>query len=118
MKLIIAGSRTVRATPEEIWALINHYGLQDQVDEVVSGTAKGIDSDGEAFAARYGIRVKRMPADWDKYGRSAGHKRNGQMGEYGDALLLIWDGESDGSAGMKAVMKRLGKPVYEAIVRL
>jgi len=58
-----------------------------------------------------------FPADWDTHGRAAGPIRNKQMAEYGDALLLIWDGESRGSANMKSNMKKLGKPVYEIIIK-
>jgi hypothetical protein len=37
------------------------------------------------------------------------------MAEYGDALLLIWDGKSKGSKNMKARMKGMQKPVFEVI---
>jgi hypothetical protein len=39
------------------------------------------------------------------------------MAEYADALLLIWNGESRGSANMKENMVKLGKPVYEVILK-
>lgn len=56
-------------------------------------------------------------ADWNTYGKTAGPKRNAQMAEYGDALLVIWDGKSRGSANMKSEMLKLGKPVYEVIIK-
>lgn len=114
MKLIIAGSRTVFASVIEITALLDHHKLTPT--EIVSGTAKGIDMCGEDFARYAKLKCRQFPADWDKFGKSAGHKRNAQMAEYADALLLIWDGESRGSAGMKSIMQKLGKPVYEAVV--
>lgn len=114
MKLIIAGSRHLKVTFEELKALTTHYGLNPT--EIVSGTAKGIDTCGEDFGYIKAITVKKFPADWDRFGKSAGHKRNAQMAEYADALLLIWDGQSKGSAGMKSIMIKLNKPVYEAII--
>lgn len=63
------------------------------------------------------IFVKEFPADWDKFGKGAGPIRNKQMADYADALLLIWDGESRGSANMKSQMEKLGKPIYEVILR-
>jgi hypothetical protein len=39
------------------------------------------------------------------------------MAEEGDALLLIWDGESKGSANMKKEMLFKKKPIYEVILR-
>jgi hypothetical protein len=39
------------------------------------------------------------------------------MAEEGDELLIIWDGESKGSANMKSQMLLLKKPVHEIILR-
>lgn len=63
------------------------------------------------------LKLTKFPADWEKFGKVAGHIRNKQMAEEGDALLLIWDGESKGSANMKDNMIKLGKPVYEVILK-
>jgi hypothetical protein len=114
MRLIIAGSRTIEVTPKEIEALLNHYNLKPT--EIVSGTARGVDRSGEEFASLFNIPIKRFPANWDLYGKSAGHKRNCEMGAYADALLLIWDGYSRGSLSMKSYMDNNDKPVYEVIV--
>lgn len=118
MKLIIAGSRTIQLSPDQIKDIIClHGGHPTDVDEVVSGNANGIDYSGEIFADQYSIPVKEFPADWDAYGKGAGHIRNTQMANYADALLLIWDGESKGSANMKYQMNQLGKPIYEVILK-
>lgn len=120
MKLIIAGSRTLVTTPATTYNLISQLGIDidlDNVTEIVSGTAEGIDRCGENFGLRYNIEVKRFPADWNKHGKAAGHIRNKQMADYADALLLIWDGESRGSANMKENMLKLKKPVYEVILK-
>lgn len=114
MKLIIAGSRTIQVAPFEMRAILKHYGLSPT--EIVSGTANGVDKCGEKFAKEAGITLIQFPADWDRFGKSAGHKRNAQMAEYGDCLLLIWDGQSKGSAGMKSIMERMKKPIIELIV--
>lgn len=118
MKLIIAGSRELKASIEEIHALVQHYKLFPTA--IVSGRARGIDTCGEAYAKAYGIPILPFPVtkqEWETIGRSAGHKRNAKMAVEGDALLLIWDGKSSGSAGMKDRMLELGKPVFEAVVR-
>ena len=87
-----------------------------KITEVVCGEARGVDKSGRLFAEDHGINVKSFPADWN-LGKGAGHIRNKQMADYADALLLIWDGESRGSANMKATMLKLNKPVYEVIIR-
>ena len=115
MKLIIAGSRTVNVSIAELDELIRYLCLTPT--EIVSGTARGVDQCGEAWARARNVPIKQFPADWDRFGKSAGHKRNAQMAEYGDVLLLIWDGESKGSAGMKSIMEKHNKIVLQAIVK-
>lgn len=85
------------------------------VKEIVSGGARGVDLAGESLALETHVPVKRFPAEWDKHGKGAGPIRNKQMAEYADALLLIWDGKSRGSANMKSEMQRLKKPIYEVV---
>lgn len=123
MRTIIAGSRTINVKAWFIQDLLEHFDILKKTDVIVSGGAEGIDKCGEFFALDIKtmdgteIAVKQFPADWDKHGKSAGVIRNKQMAEYADMLLLIWDGESKGSANMKLEMKKLGKPVYEVILR-
>ncbi len=117
MKLVIAGSRHLNVPVDFIdWCLGQHNILE--LDEVVCGKAKGIDTSGEDFAKTYDIPIVYFPADWDALGRIAGPIRNGHMATYGDALLLIWDGQSSGSANMKTQMQKLNKPVYEIILKV
>lgn len=126
MKLIIAGSRSITdLSPYWFRDTLRQFGhdcslMADPItlDEIVSGTAEGVDQSGETFARKYLIPIKRFPADWDTHGKAAGPIRNLEMAKYADALLLIWDGESKGSANMKAEMTKLGKPIYEVVMRI
>jgi YspA, cpYpsA-related SLOG family len=114
MKLIIAGGRDLVASIYEIQMLLNHHKVVPT--EIVSGGANGIDSCGEVYAFSRSIPVKKFPANWKKHGKAAGPLRNTEMAKYADALLLIWDGKSRGSASMKSLMKATGKPIYEAVI--
>lgn len=130
MKLIIAGSRTFAFNWYDIDCAIKLSRLPEVVTEVVCGMARGIDLAGKSWANEdwkqdyptcgYNgpIAVREFPADWDKFGKGAGHIRNKQMADYADALLLIWDGSSRGSANMRDTMLKLGKPVYEVILKV
>ena len=62
------------------------------------------------------IHFALFDADWETHGKAAGPIRNAQMAKYADALLLIWDWKSKGSANMKQEMFKLNKPVYEVII--
>lgn len=116
MKLIIAGSRSLSPSFGFITNAIGMLGITN-ISEVVSGTAVGVDQEGEHWASHMSVSVKRFPAEWDKYGKRAGPIRNSKMAVYADCLLLIWDGSSSGSSHMKSAMIEMGKPVYEVILR-
>jgi len=102
-KLIVAGSRG-----------FNNYGfLKERLDyylskiedeiEIVSGTARGADKLGERYAEERGYLIKRMPADWGKYGLRAGYIRNEEMAMYAapdGGCVCFWDGISSGTGHM------------------
>jgi hypothetical protein len=67
------------------------------ITEFVSGGARGADQLAEKYSSQIGIPIKVFPADWDKYGRSAGPRRNEQIVEYCDRLIAFWDGKSKGT---------------------
>ena len=113
-KLIIAGSRTINSTVEEIGRMVDH-NFFSLPSEVVCGLAKGPDLVGKAWAAQMNIPCRDFPADWEKYGKRAGILRNEEMGDYADALLALWDGESRGTKHMIDYMNKLGKLFYVTI---
>jgi hypothetical protein len=109
MKVIIAGSRSIDdiqlvrdAVKESGWG----------VDEVVCGGAAGVDRLGAIWAGENKIKVTCFRAKWNLQGKSAGIIRNMKMGNYGDALIAVWDGDSHGTHHMIGHMLTLGKPVY------
>jgi protoporphyrinogen oxidase len=53
---------------------------------VVTGGARGLDAVAELQAARAGLEVEVFEADWDRYGRSAGLRRNEAMLRLPDVL--------------------------------
>lgn len=67
---------------------------------IMSGHAKGADLLGERFAEEHGLKLKVYPADWKAHYRSAGFRRNEQMGDIANGLIAFWDGESHGTKHM------------------
>ena len=49
---------------------------------IISGTCRGADKMGEEYAREEGMAVARFPADWSRYGKMAGPRRNGEMARY------------------------------------
>ncbi len=62
---------------------------------VISGGASGADTLGEKYAKERNLRVERYNADWKKYGKSAGYRRNKQMAEVGNALIAFRSGYAE-----------------------
>lgn len=132
MKLIIAGTRhwlsqeakedygaNAHLKNQEICdklvsgALLSQYShLLVNISEVVSGCAIGIDKAGEKFAKEHNIKVTQFPANWNKYKKSAGFKRNEEMADYADALLVIWNGTSNGTKHMIETMHNKKKAIH------
>ena len=99
MKIIIAGTRTF-TNYKKLCKVCDHL-LQDQTNiEIVSGTCRGTDKLGEQYAKERGCKLTQFPADWNKYGKAAGPKRNQQMANYADVLIAFWDGKSRGTKNM------------------
>lgn len=113
MKVIIAGSRDIAE-----YTIIEDAikASQLNITEVVSGTARGVDTLGELWAKKHNVPVKQFKAAWDDisvkgavirknrfgklYNTSAGFARNEQMAVYAEALIAIWDGKSNGTRDM------------------
>lgn len=110
LKVVIAGSRDFKVWSVNLDQVVPASGFK--ICEVVSGNAAGGDMVGEQWAMKNGIALRRFYADWKKHGNGAGPIRNGEMADYGDALIALWDGESRGTAHMLSEMRRRGKPVY------
>lgn len=109
MRVIIAGSREGVTEKHVLYAvLLSGF----EISSVVSGRAKGADTYGELFAATVGLPCVDMEADWDAHGRAAGHIRNRQMAKNADALIAVWDGQSDGTRNMIATARELGLKVF------
>lgn len=109
MKVIVAGGRNI-LDPDLVAEAIQASGFE--VTELVSGCARGVDQYGEHWAAEREIPIKRFPADWDQYGRSAGPRRNAMMAAYGEALVAVWDGMSPGTKNMIDQATIAGLKVY------
>ena len=109
MKVIIAGSRSVN-NYDHIERAIELS--QFKISQVISGTARGVDQLGEKWADLHNIPVKRFPADWGEYGKSAGYKRNEEMADYADAVIAIWDGISKGTNHMINIAERKNLKVF------
>jgi hypothetical protein len=106
MRVIIAGGRDFNDYDKMV-AICDELLHNDKDIVIVSGMANGADKLGERYAKDRGYDVSYYPARWDKYGKSAGYKRNVEMAENGDMLIAFWDGKSKGTKHMIDIASRL-----------
>ena len=104
MKVIIAGSRGIKAEPGRE---LLRMGIEDarskgiEITEVVCGNARnGMDKCAREWAAKNSVPVARYGADYDAQ-PSAGYGRNYEMVEYADALIAF----STGTAGTEHLIQ-------------
>lgn len=111
VRLIIAGSRyfaDYAFVARTVDAICAENAIA--VDEIVSGAAPGVDRLAVRYAGERKLPCKLFPADWKRYGRSAGPRRNKEMAMYGD-MLIAFTGGGKGTENMIEEMRRRGKKV-------
>lgn len=115
LKVIVAGSRDFdifSKVEDTLMMYFKEHKLHRADVEIVSGAARGADRLGEQFAIKYGLKLTKFPADWDKYGKSAGYRRNAEMAKYADVLFAFWDGKSKGTQHMINLAKDANLDVH------
>ena len=108
MRIIVAGGRDFND-----YALLHKkldHLFSKITPEIVCGEARGADSLGRRYAIERGLKIHSYPAQWDKYGKSAGYRRNEEMAANADGLVAFFDGQSKGTKHMIDTMKKLNKP--------
>lgn len=101
LRIIIAGSRSFNDY-ELLKNKLDYYLQNNNIEDVliIEGEAKGADKLGKRYAIEKGIEYKGYPADWNKYGKGAGFKRNREMAQNANFCIIFWDGESKGTKNM------------------
>lgn len=104
MKLLIVGSRSITEFD------LSEY-IPSQTDLIISGGAKGIDSLAEEYADQHRISKLILRPKYHLYGKSAPIKRNEQMVDIADEILIIWDGISRGAQHTLKFAQKKNKPI-------
>jgi len=109
MKLLIAGSRSITSVD------LSPY-VPAGVDTIISGGAAGVDTLAERLADARRISKIILRPRYDLYGRGAPLRRNREMVDMADGVLVIWDGVSRGTKYTVDYAKKMGKPVTVVVI--
>lgn len=108
MKLAVVGSRNLT------YIALDDY-ISENVDEIVSGGAVGVDSCASEYARAHGIKLTEFLPQYEKYGRAAPIVRNKQIVEYADKIIIFWNGNSKGTLSVIKYAEKINKP-FEVIL--
>ena len=108
MKVAVIGSRGL--TVSDLWLY-----LPQEVTEIVSGGAQGIDTCAREYAQTHGLKLTEFLPEYEKYGRGAPLKRNLEIIDYADRVIAFWDGASKGTEYVikQCVRSRKGLIIYK-----
>lgn len=114
LRIIIAGGREFNNYELAVNSLYNitKHIFHNKDITIISGNARGADYIGEQIAKNHNTNLEEYPAEWDKYGKSAGYKRNKLMASKADTLLAFWDGKSKGTKHMIDIAYHHGLTVH------
>ncbi len=113
MIVVIAGSRygfTYTDVENFINKVLDTYRIT--ITEIICGDAIGVDTFGRLYGEKYNIPVRRMPADWDKFGKRAGYLRNKEMVDIADAVIALIYNDSVGTINTVDIANTQNKPTY------
>ncbi len=121
VRIIIAGSRTFndyKLLKESIYNIFKDKHIKKNNVRIISGTANGADKLGERYAQEFNLKLTKMSARWNEFGKSAGYIRNEQMAKYSieddsiGVLVAFWDGISKGTKHMIDLANKHGLEVH------
>ena len=104
MKLLIVGSRTIESFD------LSPY-IDAETDFIITGGAKGIDALAERYADSHRLSKTVMRPKYEKYGKAAPLKRNEDMVDLADRILVVWDGKSKGTQSTVRYAKKKNKDI-------
>ena len=90
MKIAIAGSRTIDNIDISLY-------IPKNATLIISGGAKGIDTLAEEYADKQRISKLILRPRYDLYRKNAPLKRNNEIVDMCDKIIVFWDGKSKGT---------------------
>lgn len=116
VKVLICGSRhydNYDKVKETVKSLVDEHGKII----IIEGGAKGADTLAKNAAIELGIEYREYKADWKRYGRAAGPKRNQLMLDTENPdLVIAFHEDLESGKGTKDMLKRAEKEGVKTII--
>ena len=116
VKALICGSRhydNYDKVKETVKSLVDEHGKII----IIEGGAKGADTLAKNAAIELGIEYREYKADWKRYGRAAGPKRNQLMLDTENPdLVIAFHEDLESGKGTKDMLKRAEKAGVKTII--
>jgi hypothetical protein len=103
MIVLVCGGRDYGGDYEEVahvFSVLTDVHTNTPIDKIVQGGAKGADRLAYMWAEANDVIYTTYKANWEKYGRSAGHRRNADMLKQEDIDLVVAFPGGAGTASM------------------
>lgn len=110
MKIAVVGSRSLQVNNLKEFLL-------DNVTEIISGGARGMDQCAKSYAEEHNIPLTEFFPDYSKYGRTAPLKRNIKIIKSADFVLAFWDGKSRGTKFVINNCKKMKVPIRVYVIK-
>lgn len=107
MKIAIVGSRNI-TDKKYVFDLLDSL-LPNELDTLVSGGAKGVDTLVEEYAKEKGLNFIVVLPEWDTYGKAADPIRNKKIVNGSDYVIAIHDGTSKGTLNTISIARHAEK---------
>jgi hypothetical protein len=113
MKVLVCGGRTF-SDAKLLDKFLGYVDNKYRITQIIHGGARGADAMAGEWGRRYNIPVTVFYADWTRYGRSAGPRRNEKMLAEGKPDIVLAFPGGPGTAHMVRIAKRAGVRVVYA----
>ena len=110
MRVAIVGSRE-GIDPLWVRRMVSKIAEKYPHATIVSGGARGVDTEAEKAAVFFGLPTNIFPADWNRFGKRAGFLRNKTIVENCDIVVAFTTG-SKGTAHTIKLAYEAGKEVH------
>ena len=108
MKILVCGDRQW-SDRQTIYRILLPYATQTPPVTIIHGGARGADTLTGQIAQELGLEVRAVQAEWKRYGKGAGPRRNDKMLNEHPALVIAFHNDLAKSKGTADTVRKAQK---------